>query len=92
MPAIFYMNQSSNHICNLVRDLNAAQEDNIAAYSIDAGFHVQVFTMKENAQKVKQAIQASKVIKLDQLIETSIDPNGVEWHNCDQTLCYLIKN
>ena len=78
MPAIFYMNQSSNHICNLVRDLNAAQEDNIAAYSIDAGFHVQVFTMKENAQKVKQAILSSKVIKLDQLIETSIDPNGVE--------------
>ena len=56
LPALFYMNQSSKHIANLVRDLNAAQDDNIAAYSIDAGFHVQVFTLKVNAEKVKCAI------------------------------------
>ena len=55
-PPLFYMNQYSKHILNLVRDLNAEQKDPIAAYSVDAGFHVQVFAMKEHAQKVKSAI------------------------------------
>ena len=47
LPAIFYMNQTSRNLVNLVRDINAGQADkrNIVAYSIDAGFHVFLFTM-----------------------------------------------
>ena len=39
----------------LVRDINAAQADkkNIVAYSIDAGFHVFLFCMKEHYETVR---------------------------------------
>ena len=48
---------------NTVRDLNANSvkegAGNITAYSIDAGFHVFVFTLKQNVQLVKSAIEAN---------------------------------
>lgn len=77
-PPLFYMNQYSKHIVNLVRDVNSKQTDPLAAYSIDAGFHVMVFTMKENVEKVKSAILECAAIKLEKLIETSIDPFGTQ--------------
>ncbi len=48
MPAIFYMNNTSKLIANTVRDINTENQKNICAYSIDAGFHVFVFTLREN--------------------------------------------
>lgn len=48
MPAIFYMNNTSKLIANTVRDINTENQQNICAYSIDAGFHVFVFTLREN--------------------------------------------
>ena len=46
LPPIFYMNNTSKLIVNIVRDLNAENPHNVAAYSIDAGFHVFVFTLR----------------------------------------------
>ena len=66
----------------MVRDLNSAQTDkkNIVAYSIDAGFHVFLFCMQENVQLIKDKIEATPVISrnLENIIETTIDPNGIE--------------
>lgn len=74
-PPIFYMNQTSKKICNLVRDLNTPKT--IAAYSIDAGFHVFVFTLKENRSKVLSRINDDVGREIERIIETSIDPDGV---------------
>ena len=68
------MNQTSKQICNTVKDLN--KKDVIAAYSIDAGFHVFVFTLVDNCDRVKMAL--SEVSKIERVIETTIDKNGVE--------------
>lgn len=57
LPAIFYMNNTSKLIVNIVRDLNNENNINIAAYSIDAGFHVFVFTLKEHAEMIKNKIE-----------------------------------
>ena len=48
------MNQTSQNIINLVRDINGEQEDNknIAAYSVDAGFHVFLFCLQENEEAI----------------------------------------
>ena len=82
IPAIFYMNQTSKNLVNMVRDINASQDDkhNIVAYSIDAGFHVFLFCMQENVQMVKDKIEATPIItrNLENIIETSIDAHGIE--------------
>ena len=82
MPAIFYMNQTSKNIVNMARDINAEQADkkNIVAYSIDAGFHVFLFCMKQQEDLVLERIRSTKVISdnLEKVIQTSIDPNGIE--------------
>ena len=66
----------------MVRDINAAQADkkNIVAYSIDAGFHVFLFCMKEHVDIVKGKIEATPIItrNIQHVIETSIDPHGIE--------------
>ena len=49
------MNQTSKKICNLVRDMNSPKT--IASYSIDAGFHVFVFTLNENRDLVIKKIE-----------------------------------
>lgn len=59
LPAIFYMNNTSKAIVNTVRDLNEEYKQNIAAYSIDAGFHVFIFTLSENKELVKSRIESS---------------------------------
>jgi len=73
------MNQTSKHIANVIRDLNAESVTNVAAHSCDAGFHVFVFTMAENVTKVKEALLSKpQTIRLEDFIETRIDSRGVE--------------
>jgi len=74
------MNQTSRHIVNCVRDLNGEQGRNVAAYSIDAGFHVFLFCLKQNADLLKARLQSTAAISenLERIIETTIDPEGVE--------------
>ena len=69
------MNQTSKKICGVVRDLNTHKT--IAAYSIDAGFHVFVFTLKVNAEIVKQKLKMDVGEEIERIIETSIDREGV---------------
>lgn len=82
LPAIFYMNQTSKNIVNMARDINSEQGDkgNIVAYSIDAGFHVFLFCLKQNMTAIKKRLFSTPVISenLERVIETSIDPCGVE--------------
>ena len=54
-PPIFYMNETSRQIIKCCTVLNS-KGDPIVAYSIDAGFHVFVFTLKENAELVKSQV------------------------------------
>ena len=77
LPAIFYMNNTSKLIVNTIRDLNTEYQQNIAAYSIDAGFHVFVFTLKEQNQLVKSRIETIAGQQLERIIETEIDRSGV---------------
>lgn len=51
------MNQTSKNIVNMVRDINAERGENIAAYSIDAGFHVFLFCLKEHATSLKKRLR-----------------------------------
>ena len=53
-PAIFYMNETSRAIIKAVTRVNSSGVK--AAYSIDAGFHVFVFTLDTDAQEVLQAV------------------------------------
>ena len=48
VPAIFYMNSTSRNIIGRIKELNQSAKETIATYSIDAGFHVFVFTMVQN--------------------------------------------
>ena len=83
MPAIFYMNETSKNIVNCVRDLNRQStlkgDGNIAAYSIDAGFHVFVFTLKDSLEQVQEGLSASPILSenIERFIVTSIDRDGV---------------
>lgn len=74
-PPIFYMNQTSKLIANTVKALN--QPETIAAYSCDAGFHVFVFTLAENQQRVHDTISEAAGDRLERIICTSVDQEGV---------------
>ncbi len=50
-PPIFYMNETSRMIIKAATSLNS--ESARVAYSIDAGFHVFLFTLRENVDLVK---------------------------------------
>lgn len=71
------MNNTSRLIVNCVRDLNAEAKENIACYSIDAGFHVFVFTLTKDIEKVKAKIMETVSEQLERVIETDIDTEGV---------------
>lgn len=77
LPPIFYMNNTSKQIVNTVRDLNAENPHNVAAYSIDAGFHVFVFTLRQHVELVKSRIEKNVGQNLERIIETEIDRSGV---------------
>jgi mevalonate pyrophosphate decarboxylase len=51
-------------------------KQNIVAYSIDAGFHVFLFVLKENLERVKDALEPVKP-HLERIIHTSIGREGV---------------
>ena len=74
------MNSSSKNIVNLVRDLNRESINscgqNIASYSIDAGFHVFVFCLNKDKTRVKERILAEESIRLETIIEAKINENG----------------
>ena len=72
------MNNTSRLVVNCVRDLNVAEGTNIAAYSIDAGFHVFVFTLAKDVDKVRSYLEQTCQGQLERVIETEIDSQGVE--------------
>ena len=82
-PSIVYMNDTSRKIVAFVHELNTLSTSqgrgNIAAYSIDAGFHVFLFTLKENLEEVREGIKAKEDLSsgIERLILTSIDRDGV---------------
>ena len=51
-PPIFYMNETSRLIIKAATAINSASPAPRVAYSIDAGFHVFVFTLKDSAAEV----------------------------------------
>ena len=53
-PTICYMNEYSRQVISLCTKLNreAANNEEMVAYSVDAGSHVFVFTMKDNIEFV----------------------------------------
>ena len=53
-PPIFYMNETSRLIIKACTEVNSKQVR--VAYSIDAGFHVFLFTLKENASDVLASV------------------------------------
>ena len=55
-PPIFYMNETSRQIIKAATAINSASAGPRVAYSIDAGFHVFVFTLKESATDVLPAL------------------------------------
>ncbi|TNV77763.1 hypothetical protein FGO68_gene17449 [Halteria grandinella] len=73
-PPIFYMNETSRQIIKTATKLNG--QGNIVAYSIDAGFHVFLFTLKEDYVKVHEAM--SVLPGIDQIIITRIGREGVK--------------
>lgn len=71
------MNETSRLIIKQATALNyASSPNNRVAYSIDAGFHVFLFTIKENLGEVKSAMQG--VQGIDKIIETRIGRDGVK--------------
>ena len=78
MPAIFYMNNASRVIVNSVRDINKQAGRNVACYSIDAGFHVFVFVLKEHVEMVKERLVNVVGEQLERVIETEIDTDGAQ--------------
>lgn len=74
-PPIFYMNETSRLIIKAATALNKASP-NTVAYSIDAGFHVFLFTLKENSQKVLDSVK--EIQGVDKVIETRIGREGVK--------------
>ena len=74
------MNQTTKNIVNMIRDVNAEHDTNVAAYSIDAGFHIFIFCLKNNVEMIRGKLRTTPVIseRIERVIETSIDPHGVE--------------
>ena len=50
------------------------------AYSIDAGYHVFLFTLAANVETVKAKIAECPAVadNLERIIETDVDPEGIE--------------
>eukprot|EP00347_Sterkiella_histriomuscorum_P012547 403368153 len=87
-PPIFYMNETSKNIIKQCTNLNKqAKNDeqiqsNIVAYSIDAGFHVFLFMLKDHKERVMDAIKADDSVMegIERFIETRIGREGVKLH------------
>ena len=72
-PPIFYMNETSRLIIKTATAFNS--HSTRVAYSIDAGFHVFLFTLKENVGELLSSLSALQGI--DRIIETKIGREGV---------------
>jgi mevalonate pyrophosphate decarboxylase len=57
--------------------LNREAGQNVAAYSIDAGFHVFVFCLQQHKPLVMDKL-GSIAERLERIIEAEIDPQGCE--------------
>ena len=75
-PPIFYMNETSRLIIKAATTLNTDPKSPRVAYSIDAGFHVFVFTLKGDAAEVLSTMQ--KIDGIDHIIQTRIGKDGVK--------------
>ena len=78
-PPIYYMNETSRSIIKEATALNKLEGKNIVAYSIDAGFHVFLFVMKDNYERIMTKMTNSPLLhdKIDRFIDTSIGREGV---------------
>ena len=79
-PPIFYMNETSKEIIRIITLLNKGSLNNKCAYSIDAGFHVFLFFLKDDKEMIEKYIIHNEDIKvrIDNFIMTSIGRSGVE--------------
>ena len=58
MPPLNYMNSNTRRITAVVHRLNKeAGSENVAAYSVDAGFHILLFCLKKDEQRVRSAVE-----------------------------------
>lgn len=62
-PPISYLNDSSKEIMSMIHELNRSSGKAIAAYTFDAGPNAHVITLKENEDKVRNALQEVQGIK-----------------------------
>ena len=77
-PPIFYINDRSKEIIKQATKINNGKGRNIVAYSIDAGFHVFLFMMKEDKEYVLHEFREIIADHLDRVIETRIGKDGVK--------------
>lgn len=75
-PPIFYMNETSRLIIKTATAINAKSELNQIAYSIDAGFHVFLFTPRSNEEAAYGTF--SQLPGVDKVIRTRIGREGVK--------------
>ena len=54
-PSISYMNRHTRTIIKVCQGLN--KDGNVVAYSVDAGYHIFLFTLKEHKVNVKQTVE-----------------------------------
>lgn len=70
------MNETSRLIIKAATTLNQQSKSPIVAYSIDAGFHVFLFTQKKDAEVVLKAVQGLEGV--EKVIQTRIGREGVK--------------
>ena len=74
------MNAHTHQIISACTKLNRPQE--IVAYSVDAGFHVFLFCLNENVDKVKACVEELRDSAgdsiLEKMIETRIGRDGTK--------------
>ena len=67
------MNRHTRTIIKVCQGLN--KDGNVVAYSVDAGYHIFLFTLKEHKGNVKQTVEESSA-DIDRIIETGISREG----------------
>ncbi|CDW88718.1 diphosphomevalonate decarboxylase [Stylonychia lemnae] len=77
-PPIFYINERTKKIIKQALKINKEKGKNIVAYSIDAGFHVFLFIMKEDKEFVLNEFKDLIENDMDRLIQTRIGREGVK--------------
>jgi len=65
-PPLFYMSNTTKKVIELVHDINQIYSENIAAYSVDAGENMFLFTLKKHSQKFAFLLKRLFELKNDQ--------------------------